>query len=123
MLPVCFFHTCYSQKQQFVFSTIVQKVRVFIALFIVEKVPLNCTHLSTVSTIVQKVSVYCIFHTRRTGLNCCLSLFFSIAEKMLYPTRAKSVLALDVLSHSPAALVTIFSSRAIIIHFLHLLHK
>jgi hypothetical protein len=28
MLPVCFFDTCYSQKQQFVFSTIVQKVSV-----------------------------------------------------------------------------------------------
>jgi hypothetical protein len=60
--------------------------RVFIALFLVENVPLNCTSaiksllhasVSSLSTIVQKVSVYCIFHTRRTGLNCCLSLFFS----------------------------------------------
>jgi hypothetical protein len=41
---------------------------------------------------------------------------------MLYATRAKTVIALDV-SHSPAALATIFTSRAIIIHFLHLLHK
>jgi hypothetical protein len=87
--------------------------RVFITLFLVEKVPLNCTSaiksllhasVSSLSTIVQKVSVYCIFHTRRTGLNCCLSLFFSvffcsIVEKMLYATRAKSVIALDVLSH------------------------
>jgi hypothetical protein len=51
------------------------------------------------------------------------SFFCSIVEKMLYATRAKSVIALDVLSHSPAALGTIFTSRAIIIHFLHLLHK
>jgi hypothetical protein len=35
----------------------------------------------------------------------------------------KSVIALDVLSHSPAALGTIFTSRTIIIHFLHLLYK
>jgi hypothetical protein len=107
------------------------------ALFLVEKVPLNCTSaiesllhasVNSLSTIVQKVSVYCIFHTRFTGLNCCLSLFFfcffcSIVEKMLYATRVKSDIALDVLSHSPAALGTIFTSRAIIIHFLHLLHK
>jgi hypothetical protein len=50
---------------------------VFISLFLVEKVPLNCTSavksLLHLSMIAQKVSVYCIFHTRRTGLNCCLS--------------------------------------------------
>jgi hypothetical protein len=104
---------------------------------IVQKVPLNCTSaikfllhasVNSLSTIVQKVSVYRIFHTRRTGLNCCLSLFFfsffcSIVENLLYATRAKSVISLDVLSHLPAALGTIFTSRAIIIHFLHLLHK
>jgi hypothetical protein len=49
--------------------------------------------------------------------------FCSIVEKMLYATRAKSVIALDVLCRSPAALGTIFTSRAIITHFLHLLHK
>jgi hypothetical protein len=85
---------------------------VFIALFLVEKVPLNCTNaiksllhvsVNSLSTIVQKVSVYCIFHTRRTGLNCCLWLLFSnffcsMVEKMLYATRAKSVIELDMLS-------------------------
>jgi hypothetical protein len=86
--------------------------------FLVEKVPLNCTSaiksllhasVNSLSTIVQKVSVHCIFHTRRTGLNCYLSLFFSrffcsIVEKKLYATRTRSVIALDVLSHSPSAL-------------------
>jgi hypothetical protein len=99
---------------------------VVIALFLVEKVPLNCTsaiksllHASVngLSTIVQKVSVHCIFPTRRTRLNFCLSLFFflvffcSIVEKM-YATRAKSVVAVDV-----------YTSCAIIIHFLHSLYK
>jgi hypothetical protein len=80
---------------------------VLISLFLVEKVPLNCTSaiksllhasVNSLSTIVQNVSVHCIFHTRRTGLNCCLSLFFfcSIEEKMLYATLAKRVIALDV---------------------------
>jgi hypothetical protein len=82
MLPVCFFDTCYSQKQQFVFSTIVQKVSVHCIVYS-GKSALNCTSaiksllhasVNSLSTIVQKVSVYCIFHT---GLNCCLSLFFS----------------------------------------------
>jgi hypothetical protein len=72
----------------------------------------------------------CLLHfshtTHRTELLFIVvffSFFCSIVEKMLYATRAKSVIALDVLSHSPAALGTIFTSRAIIIHFLHLLHK
>jgi hypothetical protein len=39
------------------------------------------------------------------------SFFCSIVKKMLYATRAKSVIALDVLSHSPAALGTIFSRQ------------
>jgi hypothetical protein len=92
-------------------------------LFLVEKVPLNCTSaiksllhasVNSLSTIVQ--NVHCIFHTRRTFF---LSFCCPIVEKMLYATRAKSVIALDVLSHSPAALGTIFTSRATIIHFLH----
>jgi hypothetical protein len=99
---------------------------VLIALFLVEKLPLNCIsaiktllHASVngLSTIVQKVSVYCIFHTRRTGLNCCLLLFFS---RFFVRSLKKSCM-----QHvpAPAALGTIFTSRAIIIHFLHLLHK
>jgi hypothetical protein len=72
-----------------------------IALFLVEKVLLNCT-----SAVVYR----------------CFFLVF-LFDRRKNATRAKSIIALDVLSHSPAALGTIFTSRAIIIHFLHLLHK
>jgi hypothetical protein len=64
--------------------------------------------------------------THRTEL-LFIVVFFSFflfdRRQIFFATRAKSVIALDVLSHSPAALGTIFTSRAIIIHFLHLLHK
>jgi hypothetical protein len=65
---------------------------VFIALFLVKKVPLNCTSaiksllhasVNSLSTIVQKVSIYCIFHTGRTGLLFIVvffSFFCSIVE-------------------------------------------
>jgi hypothetical protein len=38
------------------------------------------------------------------------------------PDEQSNLRDIDVLSHSPATLGTIFTSRAIIIHFLHLLH-
>jgi hypothetical protein len=98
---------------------------VFIALFLVEKVPLNCTSaiksllhafVNSLSAIVKKSE--CLLHfshtTHRTELLFIVvffSFFCSIVEKMLYATLAKSVIALDVLL------------RSIIIHFLHLLHK
>jgi hypothetical protein len=100
---------------------------VFFALFLVEKVPLNCTSarkfllhasVNSLSTIVQKVSV-CILHfshtTHRTELLFIVfffSFFCSIVEKM-YATPTKSVIALDVLSHSPAALATLFAQITI----------
>jgi hypothetical protein len=105
---------------------------VFIALFLVKKVPLNCTSaiksllhasLNSLSTIVLIAFLHTTHRTELLFVVVFFSFFCSIVEKILYATRAKSVIALDVLSYSSAALGTIFTSRAIIIHFLHLLHK
>jgi hypothetical protein len=100
------------------------------------KVPLNCTSaIVFIARICQQPVYDCtkseyllhFSHTmHRTELLFIVVFFWffcSIVGKMLYATRVKSDIALDVLSHSPAALGTIFTSRAIIIHFLHLLHK
>jgi hypothetical protein len=94
----------------------------------VEKVPLNCTSaiksllhasVNSLSTIVQKMSVY-ILHfshtTHRTELLFIVvffSFFCSIVEKMFNATPTKCVIALDVLSHSPAALGTLFAQITI----------
>jgi hypothetical protein len=79
---------------------------VFIALFLVEKVPLNC--ISAIKSLLQQ-SVYdrakseCLLNfshtTHRTDLLFIVvffSFFCSIVEKMLYATHAKTVIAFDV---------------------------
>jgi hypothetical protein len=94
-----------------------QKVSVHCIVFSGKSASLLHASVNSSSTIVQKE---CLLHfsytTHRTELLFIVvfvSFLCSIVEKMLYATRAKSVMAL----------ATIFTSRAIIIRFLHLLHK